>query len=247
MTEAQRKTPGHPFDVTKVGRIGVIRGSGRRDGHRYPNNFFVKWSRPAFSARQHRAGIGFSPAKCCRASGSYGDKPATGIGVNFTTFRSTRPQCPFQSYHRDGKCGPTAIWAERSPTIPTARGLWGQPPDFAEPPLASEGDAAHWDHRVDDDHWEHPAISFPEDTPAAAALAVRNTRVPMATRNALKARYVCTAPGDPAYGQGVPRRWAQVQPTGNRSRIGLPNCPVRVVAGRPHRRRHREVSTMHIA
>jgi hypothetical protein len=40
---------------------------------------------------------------------------------------------------------------------PNSAGLWDNQPDFAEPPMPIEGDAAHWDHRVDDDHWEHPA------------------------------------------------------------------------------------------
>jgi catalase len=31
---------------------------------------------------------------------------------------------------------------------------------FAEPPTPISGDGDHWDHRLDDDHWEQPATFF---------------------------------------------------------------------------------------
>jgi catalase len=48
----------------------------------------------------------------------------------------------------DGNLGDTLTFN------PNSAGLWDNQPDFAGPPMPIEGDAAHWDHRVDDDHWE---------------------------------------------------------------------------------------------
>jgi catalase len=85
---------------------------------------------------------------------SYGDTQRYRLGVNFNHIPVNAPQCPFQSYHRDGKMR-TDGYLGRTPSFnPNSAGLWDNQPDFAEPPLALEGEAAHWDHRVDDDHWE---------------------------------------------------------------------------------------------
>ena len=85
------------------------------------------------------------------------------------------------------------------------RGLWDQPARFAEPPLPIDGDGAHWDHRVDDDHWEQPGNLFRKMTPAQQQAAVREHR-PRDGRCAahIKQRHVanCTR-ADPAYGAGV--------------------------------------------
>ena len=62
---------------------------------------------------------------------------------------------------------------------PNSYGEWQEQPDFAEPPLALEGAADHWDYRVDDDdYYTQPGLLFrligPEkqqvlfDTPARA-------------------------------------------------------------------------------
>jgi catalase len=44
---------------------------------------------------------------------------------------------------------------------PNSQGLWDNQPEYAEPPLALDGDAAdHYDHRLEDDHWEQPGNLF---------------------------------------------------------------------------------------
>jgi catalase len=69
----------------------------------------------------------------------------------------------------DGNLGKTLTYN------PNSAGLWDNQPDFAEPPLALEGDAAHWDHRVDDDHWEQPGNLFRKMTPAQQQVLFENT------------------------------------------------------------------------
>jgi catalase len=62
-----------------------------------------------------------------------------------------------------------------------------------------EGDAAHWDHRVDDDHWSSLA------TPERQQLLFDNTaRGIGGAASHIQARHIenCTR-ADPAYGAGV--------------------------------------------
>jgi len=68
-----------------------------------------------------------------------------------------------------------------------------------------EGDAAHWDHRVEDDHWEQPGNLFRKMTPAQQQVLFENTARAMGdARLHVKQRHVanCTK-ADPAYGAGV--------------------------------------------
>jgi catalase len=90
---------------------------------------------------------------------------------------------------------------------PNSAGVWANQPDFAEPPLPVDGDAAHWDHRVDDDHWEQPGNLFRKMTPAQRQALFENTARAMGDARAhIKQRHVenCTR-ADPAYGAGVAR------------------------------------------
>src|ERR1700680_3841560 len=90
---------------------------------------------------------------------------------------------------------------------PNSAGLWDNQPDFTEPAMPIEGDAAHWDHRVDDDHWEQPGNLFRKRTPAQQQLLFENTARAMGDAKLhIKQRHVenCTR-ADPAYGAGVAR------------------------------------------
>jgi catalase len=90
---------------------------------------------------------------------------------------------------------------------PNSAGLWDNQPDFAEPPMPVDGDGAHWDHRVDDDHWEQPGNLFRKMTPAQQQALFENTARAMGDARAhIKQRHVdnCTR-ADPAYGAGVAR------------------------------------------
>jgi catalase len=74
-----------------------------------------------------------------------------------------------------------------------------------EPPLPIEGDATHWDHRVDDDHYEQPGNLFRLMTPGQQQYLFENTARAMGdARLEVKQRHIenCTK-ADPAYGAGV--------------------------------------------
>src|SRR6202163_185548 len=173
---------------------------------RYPDNFFAEVEQAAFSPANIVPGIEFSPDKVLQGRlFSYGDTQRYRLGVNFNHIPVNAPQCPFQSYHRDGKMRTDGNLGGTLTYNPNSAGLWDNQPDFAEPPLALEGDAAHWDHRVDDDHWEQPGNLIRKMTPAQQQLLFENTARAMGDAKLhIKERYVGNcAKADPAYGKGV--------------------------------------------
>ena len=70
-----------------------------------------------------------------------------------------------------------------------------------------EGEAAHYDHRVDDDHWEQPGNLFRLMTPAQQQVLFDNTARAMGdARQHIKERHIANClRADPAYGAGVAR------------------------------------------
>jgi catalase len=107
MTEDEaRSHKRNPFDLTKVWprtdyplmEVGVM------ELNRYPANYFAEVEQAAFSPANVVPGIGFSPDKVLQGRlFSYGDTQRYRLAVNFNLIPVNAPQCPFQSYHRDGK------------------------------------------------------------------------------------------------------------------------------------------------
>ncbi len=91
---------------------------------------------------------------------SYGDTQRYRLGVNFNHIPVNAPQCPFHSYHRDGAMRTDGNLGRTPTYFPNSRGEWIDQPQLNEPPLAIDGAAAHWDHRVDDDHYQQPGDLF---------------------------------------------------------------------------------------
>ena len=198
----------NPFDLTKVWpkaeypliEVGVM------ELNRYPDNYFAEVEQAAFSPANIVPGIGFSPDKMLQGRlFSYGDTQRYRLGINFNHIPVNAPVCPFQSYHRDGKMRTDGNLGGTLTYNPNSAGLWDNQPDFAEPPLAIEGDAAHWDHRVDDDHWEQPGNLFRKMTPQQQQVLFENTARAMGDAKLhIKQRHIANcAKADPAYGAGV--------------------------------------------
>jgi catalase len=88
---------------------------------------------------------------------------------------------------------------------PNSANLWANQPNFAEPPMPVDGEGAHWDHRVDDDHWEQPGNLFRMMTRAQQKVLFENTaRAIKGASQPVVERHIsnCTK-ADPAYGNGV--------------------------------------------
>jgi catalase len=209
MTEAQAKTHRHnPFDVTKIWpkadypliEVGVM------ELNRYPDNYFAEVEQAAFSPANVVPGIGFSPDKMLQGRlFSYGDTQRYRLGINFNHIPVNAPKCPFQSYHRDGKMRTDGNLGGTVHFNPNSAGLWDNQPDFAELPMPVDGDGAHYDHRVDDDHWEQPGNLFRKMTKAQQQVLFENTARAMGDAKLhIKQRHIanCTR-ADHAYGAGV--------------------------------------------
>src|SRR3546814_11339257 len=88
---------------------------------------------------------------------SYGDTQRYRLGVNFNHIPVNAPKCPFRSYHRDGAMRTDGNLGAKPTYWPNSKGAWMDRNEaLIEPPLEVEGDAAWWDHSVDDDHYEQP-------------------------------------------------------------------------------------------
>jgi catalase len=210
MTEAQARTHQHnPFDLTKVWpkadypliEVGVM------ELNRNQDNYFAEVEQAAFSPANIVPGIGFSPDKMLQARlFSYGDAQRYRLGVNFNHIPVNAPKCPFHSYHRDGAMRTDGNLGATLTYHPNSADLWANQPQFAEPPLALDGQPAeHWDHRVDDDHWEQPGNLFRNMTPEEKQSLFDNTaRSVGGAALHIQQRHVanCTR-ADPAYGAGV--------------------------------------------
>ena len=209
MTDEQAAKHKHnPFDLTKVWpkkeypliEVGVM------ELNRYPDNYFAEVEQAAFSPANVVPGIGFSPDKMLQGRlFSYGDTQRYRLGINFNHIPVNAPKCPFHSYHRDGKMRTDGNLQATTSYNPNSAGLWDNQPEYAEPPLAIQGAADHWDHRVDDDHWEQPGNLFRLMSPAQQQALFDNTARAMGDAPLhIKQRHVenCRR-ADPAYGAGV--------------------------------------------
>jgi len=176
--------------------------------NRNPDNYFSEVEQAAFSPANVVPGISWSPDRMLQARlFAYGDAQRYRLGINFNHMPVNAPQCPFHSYHRDGKMRTDGNLGRTLMFNPNSVGLWDNQPEFAEPPLPLSGDAAHYDHRLDDDHWEQPGNLFRLMTLAQQQVLFENTARAMGdARLHIKERHIANCMrADPAYGAGVAR------------------------------------------
>lgn len=209
MTDAQAKTfRFNPFDLTKVwphSEFPLIE-VGNLELSRNPDNFFADVEQAAFSPANVVPGIGFSPDKMLQARlFSYGDAQRYRLGVNFNQIPVNAPKCPFHIYHRDGAMRTDGNPGGTASYWPNSRCEWTDRPELAEPPLPIDGAATHWDHRVDDDHYQQPGDLFRLMTShQREALFANTARALRGASQEAQARHVTNcSKADPAYGEGV--------------------------------------------
>ncbi len=210
MTDEQARNHKHnPFDLTKVWPKAdyPLIEVGEMELNRYPDNFFAEVEQSAFSPANVVPGISFSPDRMLQARlFSYGDTQRYRLGVNFNHIPVNAPRSPVVSYHRDGAMRTDGNAGGKPSYWPNSKGAWiDHEPALAEPPLELDGPAAHWDHRVDEDHFEQPGILFRNMTLEQQQLLFDNTARALGdARDVVKQRHIdnCTR-ADPAYGAGV--------------------------------------------
>jgi catalase len=202
------KLPYHPFDLTKVWfkkdypliEVGVL------ELNRNPENYFAEVEQVAFNPGNIVPGIGFSPDKMLQGRlFSYGDAQRYRLGVNHHMIPVNAARCPFHSYHRDGAMRVDGNHGSTLGYEPNSYNEWQQQPDFAEPPLALEGGAAHWDQREDTDYYSQPGALFRLITEDKKKLLFENTaRAIGGAPRMIQLRHIGNCmKADPAYGKGV--------------------------------------------
>ncbi len=199
----------HPFDLTKVWlqKDYPLIEVGEIELNRNPENYFAEVEQAAFNPANIVPGISFSPDKMLQGRlFSYGDAQRYRLGVNHASIPVNAPKCPFHSYHRDGAMRVDGNYGGTLGYEPNSYGQWQQQPDFAEPPLALDGGADHWDYRKDDDdYYTQPGLLFQLMSADEKQRLFENTGRAMGDApKEIKQRHIdnCTK-ADPAYGAGV--------------------------------------------
>ena len=199
----------HPFDLTKVWlkkdypliEVGVL------ELNRNPENYFAEVEQSAFNPANVVPGIGFSPDKMLQGRlFSYSDAQRYRLGVNHHQIPVNAPRCPYHSFHRDGAMRVDGNYGSTLGYEPNSYGEWQQQPDFAEPPLALEGAADHWDFRKDDDDsYTQPGMLFRLMSAQQKKTLFENTARAIAeATEEIKLRHIGNCmKADPAYGEGV--------------------------------------------
>jgi len=223
MTDEEAKAfPFNPFDLTKVwpkAEFPLIE-VGYFELNRNPENVFAEVEQASFSPAHVVPGIGFSPDKMLQARlFSYGDAARYRLGVNHHLIPVNAPKCPFHSYHRDGAMRTDGNLGGAPTYFPNSKGEWNDQPDLNEPPLELDGAAAHWDHRVDDDHYRQPGDLFRKMNAAQRRALFDNTARSLGgAATPIQERHITNcAKADPEYGEGVRAalsRLATIRPSG---------------------------------
>ncbi|MGL5006609.1 MAG: catalase [Plesiomonas sp.] len=198
----------NPFDLTKVWshkdypliEVGVM------ELNRNPDNYFAEVEQAAFAPTTIVPGIGFSPDKMLQGRlFSYGDAHRYRLGVNHSQIPVNAPRCPVHSFHRDGAMRVDGNNGRTLGYQPNSYKKWEEQPDFAEPPLAINGDAAHYDRNIGNDHFAQAGDLFRLMSQDEQIRLFENTaRAMFGVEEHIKLRHICNCfRADPAYGMGI--------------------------------------------
>jgi catalase len=207
--EKAKEMPFNPFDLTKVWphadfpliEVGVM------ELNRNPENYFADVEQAAFNPANIVPGIGFSPDKMLQGRlFSYGDAQRYRLGVNHHLIPVNAPKFGSHSYHRDGLMRVDGNHGATLGYEPNSYGEWQQQEEYAEPALALEGAADHWDFREDDDdYYSQPGKLFNMMSDEQKQALFGNTARAMGDApREIKIRHIGNClKADEAYGRGV--------------------------------------------
>jgi catalase len=205
------KTAYNPFDLTKVWphRDYPLIEIGELELNRNPQNYFAEIEQSAFAPSNIVPGVGFSPDKMLQGRiFAYADAQRYRIGSNYQQLPVNAPKCPYHNYQRDGAMRFDGNFGGAPNYEPNSNDADAkQAPQFAEPPLRLSGDAARWNHRVDEDYYSQPGALFRLMSPAQQQLLIDNIVGAMRSVPEVIARrqLVHFRKADQSYGDGVAR------------------------------------------
>jgi catalase len=174
--------------------------------NRNPSNYFAEVEQAAFNPASVVPGIGFSPDRMLQGRlFSYGDAQRYRLGVNHHQIPVNAPKCPYHSYHRDGAMRTDGNYGGTTSYEPNSFSQWQQQPDFSEPPLIITGEAAHWDHREDNDYFNQPGNLFRLMNEQQKTALFNNTAEAVGgAQHFIQIRHIRNCyQADPEYGRGV--------------------------------------------
>ena len=229
MPEAEaEKVPYHPFDLTKVWPKGdyPLIEVGEFELNKNPENFYADVEQAAFSPSNLVPGISVSPDKMLQARlFNYPDAQRYRLGVNYHQIPVNAARCPVHSNHRDGTGRVDGNYGSLPHYEPNSFSQWQEQPQYAEPPLKINGDAAHWNFREDDsDYFSQPRALFNLMNAAQKQALFDNTAAAMGDApDFIKYRHIrnCNA-CDPAYGEGVAKALGLTVADAQAARAGDP-------------------------
>ena len=229
MPEAEaEKVPYHPFDLTKVWPKGdyPLIEVGEFELNKNPENFYADVEQAAFSPSNLVPGISVSPDKMLQARlFNYPDAQRYRLGVNYHQIPVNAARCPVHSNHRDGTTRVDGNYGSTLHYEPNSFGQWQEQPQYAEPPLKINGDAAHWNFREDDsDYFSQPRALFNLMNAAQKQALFDNTAAAMGDApDFIKYRHIrnCNA-CNPAYGEGVAKALGLTVADAQAARAGDP-------------------------
>ena len=200
----------NPFDLTKVWPHNdyPLIEAGELCLNRNPENYFAEVEQAAFSPANVPPGISHSPDKMLQFRiFSYADAHRYRLGVNYPTLPVNQPRCPIHSYHRAG-----AMRVDNDGGAvnyqPNTRGGPVEDPDYAEPPLKIDGDAARYDHREDTDYYSQAGALFRLMNPAQQANLMDTIADAMhgVPSSIVRLQLEHFSQADPDYGKGIGER-----------------------------------------
>lgn len=207
--EEARQMPFNPFDLTKVWPHAEfpLREVGVLELNRNPANYYAEVEQAAFNPAAVVPGIGFSPDKMLQGRlFAYGDAQRYRLGVNHHLIPVNRPQCPFHSYHKDGKTRTDDNNGRAIIYEPNSFGEWQEQPEFREPPIPVDGPGDHWNFPNDNaDYYSQPRALFKLMTQSQRQALFDNTaRAMEGVPRFIKQRHAdhCAA-CHPEYGAGI--------------------------------------------
>ena len=174
--------------------------------NRNPSNYFAEVEQAAFNPASVVPGIGFSPDRMLQGRlFSYGDAQRYRLGVNHHQIPVNAPKCPYHSFHRDGAMRTDGNYGGTTSYEPNSFSQWKQQPDFSEPPLQITGEAAHWDHREDNDYFSQPGNLFRLMNEQQKTALFNNTAEAVGgAQHFIQIRHIRNCyQADPEYGRGV--------------------------------------------
>ncbi|MGF1753858.1 catalase [Vibrio makurazakiensis] len=198
----------NPFDLTRVWsqKDYPLIEVGEFELNRNPENFYAEVEQSAFNPAAVVPGIGFSPDKMLQGRlFAYGDAQRYRLGVNHHQIPVNAPRCPVHSYHRDGAMRTDGNFGSTLGYEPNHQQEWAEQPDYSEPPLRISGDAAHYDHRVDEDYFTQAGDLFRLMTePERQQLLGNTARSLDGVPEFIQQRHIAHAyKADKAYGEGL--------------------------------------------